>query len=118
MRIGTPRKDDLSGLEHFKRQLDLDWDDVAEIVGVDRSTLHRWLSGEASPQPLAWSRLAEIGDVLQALHRTFAGPDLAREWLRSARPKGLGGRSTPLEIMKAGRIDRVLGLLQSLGRGA
>ena len=108
----------LHSLDRARTKLQLDWEDIAAIVGVNRSTLHRWRTQESVPRPMAWSRLAQLDDLLQLLPRVFAGPDLARAWLTDSRPESLGGRVTPLDVMKEGRIDRVLGLLQFLARGA
>ena len=109
---------ELRGLARAREKLQLDWDELAAIVGVNRTTLHRWRSGESTPRPIAWTRLTQLDELLEMLTRVFAGPDLARDWLKSARPSSLGGDVTPLEVMKNGRIDRVLGLLQFLARGA
>lgn len=108
----------LQSLDRARSRLELDWDELAAIVGVNRSTLHRWRTRESVPRPIAWSRLAQLDELLQLLPRAFAGPDLARSWLTAARPESLGGKVTPLDVMKSGRIDRILGLLQFLARGA
>lgn len=55
---------------------------------------------------------------MQLLQRVFAGPDLAREWLKTAKPEMFGGQRSPIEVMREGRIDRVLTLLHFLARGA
>lgn len=108
----------LRSLERARAKLQLDWDEIAAVVGVDRSTIHRWRTQESVPRRMAWSRLAQLEDLLQMLARVFAGPDVARTWIRDSRPDTLGGRVTPLDVMKSGRIDKVLGLLQFLARGA
>ncbi len=95
----------------------LEWGDLAAVIGVDQSTLYRWRHGESVPRPLAVSRLAQLDELVQMLQRLFAGPDLARTWLKTATPEMLGG-DTPLDTMRAGRIDRVLTLLHFLARGA
>lgn len=107
----------LGSLNTLRDRLQLEWGEIAEIVGVDPSTLHRWRKGESRPRPMAWTRLAQVDELLQIIPRIFAGPDLARQWIRTSTPQSLGG-ATPIEIMKSGRIDRVLALLQFLGRGA
>ena len=108
----------LESLDRAKAKLQLDWDDIAAIVGVDRSTVHRWRTKESVPRPMAWSKMAQLDDLLLILPRVFAGPDVARAWLADSHPETLGGHATPLDVMKSGRIDRVLGLLQFLARGA
>lgn len=107
---------DLDALDGVRARMHLGWEDLAAIIGVDQSTLYRWRQRESFPRPIYQSRLQQIGELMDLLPRLFAGPDLAREWLHSARPAGLGGDRTPLELMKAGRIDRVLLLLHSLVR--
>jgi len=108
---------DLGKLERMRARLRLDWADLASIIGVDQSTLYRWRQGETSPRPLAWTRLAQLDEMMQLLQRLFAGSDRAREWLHASTPEMLGGQ-TPLVVMRAGRIDRVLTLLHFLARGA
>jgi len=107
---------DLDALDATREKLRLDWEDLAATLGVDQSTLYRWRQRESSPRPVYRSRLQQVGELVELLPRVFAGPDLAREWLRAARPESLGG-ATPLELMRGGRIDRVLMLLHLLARG-
>ena len=107
---------DLDALDATREKLRLDWEDLAATLGVDQSTLYRWRQRESSPRPVYRSRLQQVGELVELLPRVFAGPDLAREWLRTAHPESLGG-ATPLELMRGGRIDRVLMLLHLLARG-
>lgn len=109
---------DLRVLDQAYTRLKLSWADIAAVMGVDESTVHRWRSGTSAPRPMARSRLAQLQETLDFLKRLFAGPDLARAWLTGKRPKSLGGTDTPLDVMRAGRIDRVLTLLHFLARGA
>lgn len=109
---------DLQAVDRFHKLLGLEYTDIAATIGVDQSTLYRWRQGEATPRPMAVSRLVQLGEMLQLLRRVFAGSDRAREWLREARPEMLGGTKTPLDVMREGRVDRVLTLLHFLARGA
>lgn len=109
---------DLRVLDQAHDRLQLSWADIGAIIGVDESTVHRWRSRTSTPRPIARTRVAQLHETLDLLRRVFAGPDLAREWLTEKKPKGLGGTDTPLDVMRAGRIDRVLMLLHSLARGA
>jgi DNA-binding XRE family transcriptional regulator len=109
----TPAVDadiDVQALERVRAKLRLEWTDLAATIGVDQSTLYRWRNGEATPRPIAASRLVQIGELMQMLRRLFAGPDLTRAWLKTAKPEMLE-KQTPLAVMRAGRIDRVLTLL-------
>jgi len=98
-------------------QLKLGLQDLADMIGVDQSTLYRWRQGASSPRGMARSRLAQVVELLELLRRLFAGPDVARTWLHEATPKSLGGRDTPLDVLREGRIDRVLAVLNSLAAG-
>lgn len=117
MALVTDTYIDLDALDGVRSKLHLSWEDLAAIIGVDQSTLYRWRQRESSPRPIYQSRLQQVGELIDLLPRLFAGPDVAREWLHASRPTSLGGDKTPLELMKAGRIDRVLFLLYSLARG-
>lgn len=107
---------DLEALDAARETLRLDWEDLAATLGVDQSTLYRWRQRASSPRRIYRSRLQQVSELVELLPRVFAGPDLAREWLRAARPESLDG-ATPLELMRGGRIDRVLLLLDLLARG-
>lgn len=117
MGTATTADVDLSILNQAVTKLKLHWRELADICGVNESTLSRWRSGESEPRALARTRLAQLGELLDLLQRAFNGPDLAREWLRDSKPESLGGKESPLAIMREGRIDRVLALLQFLLRG-
>lgn len=108
---------DVAHLDETRAQLQLGWEDLAAILGVDQATLWRWRHGEAKPRPLALSRMQQFAELTELLRRLFAGPDVAREWLKGATPESLGGTETPLDVLRAGRIDRVLTLLHILARG-
>lgn len=105
-------------IDEIKRQLKLTEEELAAVVGVNPSTLWRWRERGVIPRGIVLSRLAQLEELRTLLRQVFDGPDLAREWLRTAHPENLGGRSTPLEVMLEGRIDRVLTVLQFIARGS
>jgi transcriptional regulator with XRE-family HTH domain len=108
----------MDAIERLRERLHIGREDFARIIGVNPSTEWRWRQGLAAPRGLAQSRLVQFAELGALLRRLFAGPDLAREWLASARPAFLGGRETPLDVMRGGRIDRVLATLHYLAGGA
>jgi uncharacterized protein (DUF2384 family) len=109
---------DLNTLEEIKQQLKLTESEFAAVVGVNPSTLWRWREQRVTPRGIARSRLAQLEELRNLMRQVFDGPDVARQWLRSARPEMLGGQVTPLDVMLSGRIDRVLTVLLFLARGA
>jgi len=106
----------LHTLEDAHGQLGFTYAELANVLGVDESTIHRWRNHDSSPRPLARARLVQLRETMDLLRRVFAGRKLAREWIRDKRPEGLEG-DTPFEVMRNGRIDRVLMLLHYLARG-
>lgn len=62
--------------------------------------------------------MGQFQEMMDLLRRLFDGVDGARTWLKSSHPESLGGDATPLMVLRAGRIDRVLTLLHFLARGA
>jgi hypothetical protein len=117
MATATDHEIDLGTLERTGRKVGLELQDIARIIGVDQSTLYRWRTGASVPRPIVRTRLVQFGELFALLRRLFAGPDVARRWLHEARPVSLGGAHTPLDVMRQGRIDRVLLLLHALGAG-
>jgi uncharacterized protein (DUF2384 family) len=109
---------DLNTLEEIKQQLKLTESEIAAVVGVNPSTLWRWREQQVTPRGIARSRLVQFEELRNLMRQVFQGPDVARQWLRFAKPEMLGGRVTPLDVMLGGRIDRVLTVLQFLARGA
>lgn len=118
MALATQHAIDLDAIERLRERLHIGREDFARVIGVNPSTEWRWRQGLAAPRGLAQSRLVQFAELGELLRRVFAGPDLAREWLATARPASLGGRDTPLDVMLGGRIDRVLASLDYLARGA
>ena len=118
MTTATPRKSGLVSVERTAEQLHLGLQDLADIVGVDQSTLYRWRRGLSTPRAMVAVRLIQVAELFDLLKRLFAGPDPARTWLHEATPVSVGGKATPMDIMRTGRIDRVLLVLHSLAAGA
>ena len=117
MAIATDSGIDLGALERTGRQLGLGLQDIARIIGVDQSTLYRWRRGMSVPRAVLQTRIIQFAEMFELLRRLFAGPDLARRWIHEAKPESLGGDVTPLDVMRNGRIDRVLLLLHTLSVG-
>ena len=117
MATATTADVDLGVLDEAASKLKLGWSELADICGVNESTLFRWRERDNTPRALARTRLTQLTELLQLLQRAFNGPDQARVWLRDSTPDSLGGKKTPLEIMRGGRIDRILALLELLLRG-
>ncbi|WP_353268091.1 antitoxin Xre/MbcA/ParS toxin-binding domain-containing protein [Gemmatimonas sp.] len=117
MTTATDHELNLEALSKRGEKLGLELQELAGILGVDQSTFYRWRHGQAAPRALAMSRIEQTQELFELLRRLFAGPDLARTWLRTAKPASLGGAATPIDVMLQGRIDRVLAVLHTLASG-
>jgi transcriptional regulator with XRE-family HTH domain len=102
-------------IEDAHEQLGLTYRDIADALQAQESTLHRWRRGEVIPTAVFLGRLDSLGDLLSELNRTFADAERAREWL--AHPVPALQQRTPREVISAGQMDRITGLLYALNAG-
>src|SRR5437870_4637716 len=100
------------GLEH---DLGLSPETIARALDVNRRTVERWRANQNVPQGATRERLAELLELRNSLLRLFGDPVAAQEWIQSA-SLYLGG-FTPLEALRAGRLDRVRSDLDGLAAG-
>jgi transcriptional regulator with XRE-family HTH domain len=102
-------------LELLQADLDLTARDLAGALDVDRRTLDRWANGKSHPQTEARVRLAALLGLRERLLASFGDPELAREWIHA--PSLYLGALTPLEVLRAGRLDRVEANLEAFDAG-
>jgi len=77
---------------------------VADLLGVSRSRVTRWLQG-AGIDPLNAERIDLLELVWSSLLRLYE-PDAARAWLLGANPH-LGDRR-PVDLVKAGKAEELM----------
>ena len=77
---------------------------VADLLGVSRSRVTRWLKGEGI-DPLNAERVDLLELVWGSLLRLYE-PAAAREWLLGVNP-GLGDRR-PIDLIRAGRTEELM----------
>lgn len=106
---------ELRAVEQAHDLLGLTYAEVARAIRADESTIHRWRSGDSVPSPVFLDRLDALGELLGELRRTVKDQVTARYWLDRKVPV-LQGR-TPREVLLAGRIERLTGLLTSFNAG-
>ncbi len=95
--------------------LELSTIDLARSLDTDLRTLTRWRSGQHYPQHDARGRLAALVALRDHLRDTFVSGDAIQEWLHDS-SRYLGGL-TPLDALRAGRIDRAEAALEALDSG-
>ncbi|MBA2450668.1 MAG: helix-turn-helix transcriptional regulator [Chloroflexi bacterium] len=102
-------------LQLLKSDLGLTARDLAGALAVDRRTLDRWTTGRTHPQHEARARLAALLGLRERLLASLGGLEFAREWLKT--PSLYLGHLTPLEVLRAGRPDRVEANLEAFDAG-
>jgi DNA-binding transcriptional regulator YiaG len=102
-------------LDLLQADLGLSAQDLATILGISLRTLGRWRSGMyILPQGETRKRLEDLLALRQRVHETVR-EDATREWLNTRR--SYLGNLTPVEVIRAGRADRVLELLNVIDHG-
>src|SRR5215210_8725788 len=92
-------------VERLEAGIGLGRGELAGILGASTRTVERWRNGQTYPQHEARERLAGLIALERHLGETFDDKEAAGSWLRAGNPY-LGGL-TPLEVLRAGRPDRV-----------
>ena len=99
----------------LQTDLGLDERGLALALGVDKRTLSRWISGDNYPQTQARKRLQQLVELHYALVLMWSDMDAARSWLH--RPSRFLGHTEPIELVRAGRYDRVEAALEAINSG-
>lgn len=106
---------ELAAVERLHRDFGFSYAQLAQALNTNETTLHRWRSGSGGePTPVYLKRLAAFEAFLEELDDLFDA-DTAREWLHGPLP-ALKGQS-PREMILAGHVDRVTGLLYAINAG-
>lgn len=98
-------------IDHLKTNGGLKHADVANIFGVSRPTVSRWVSGSASPSIQNQTVIADLRYVVDLL-RDMYEPDEIRLWLH-ARNELLEGRSAN-ELIMNGETSKVIEAIESM----
>jgi uncharacterized protein (DUF2384 family) len=102
-------------VERLEEDLGLSVGELSAALGASARSIERWRDGGTHPQRGARGRLAALVALDRRLLGTFDGPEAARAWLRAPSPY-LGGL-TPVEVLRAGRPDRVEAAIEALESG-
>lgn len=97
------------------RALSVSDDARVQALSTDLRTLARWCAGETYPRHGSRQRLAALAALHTHLLDTFETSEAARAWLHAG-SRYLGGL-TPLDALRAGRLDRMEAALAALDSG-
>jgi transcriptional regulator with XRE-family HTH domain len=89
--------------------------DIAALTNVSKTTVHRWLSGKAAPQPRNELIISDLNYVVQKL-RDYYKPENIRLWLHSRHPQLDGERA--IDLIHQNRTDEVLTIIARLDADA
>ena len=92
----------------------IDTSDVARVSGAHARSVGRWHAGRSEPRRESEERLLELKAVVDLLRRVMRD-DAARLWLRAPNPDL--GYEKPLDLVAAGKYQRVVDLLLALAEG-
>lgn len=96
----------LDTIERAHERLGLTYRELAQVLGADESSLHRWRRGESQPSPVFARQIRVLGRCLDQLSRAFDSWETARSWLTSC-PERLDGER-PVDLLRDGQADRVI----------
>lgn len=102
-------------VEQLETDLYLTSDDLARVLNANVRTVERWRAGQTYPQLEARHRLAALVGLRNHLQEIFATPEAVREWLQT--PSRYLGWLSPLDALRAGRVDWVRAALEALDSG-
>jgi hypothetical protein len=96
----------------LERDLGLSLKDLQAVLDTTPRNIERWINEQAHPQTKARQQLVGFHDHLETVFADWEG---ARAWL-TAPSRYLGGL-TPLDAIRAGRLDRARAGLMALDGG-
>ena len=85
--------------------------EVANLLGQRPETVSRWNQGRAYPHASTEKTLLELEYIIDQL-ADFYEPDEARQWIFA--PQRLLAGVSPAELIRNGRIDEVMRLVNQL----
>jgi|HubBroStandDraft_6_1064221.scaffolds.fasta_scaffold986553_2 hypothetical protein len=106
---------ELGALEALHEQFGFTYGELAQALNTSESTVHRWRAQQTEPTPVYMARLEALGAFLRELMSLFKDRNDASRWIREKMPV-LKGRS-PQELILAGHVDRVTGVLYAINAG-
>lgn len=99
---------------HIGRDSGLSAEELAEALAVPAAVVGQGPENEAWPPDGAVGRLAELEALRRHLHRTFV-PEAIPLWLRT--PNRYLGGIDPVELLRAGQVERVEAALEAIDSG-
>lgn len=103
-------------IEAAREAFGLTYTELASALGVDRRTVLRYRRRASVPSPAVRARMNEAREIRFLLGEVFGDREARWEWLHSSVPLLRGRR--PIDLIRQGKLDEVLGVLAGLYSGA
>ena len=87
---------------------------IANLLGVDEASLHRWLSEKGEVDPSMQGRITDLHTVLNRALQVFT-PDTTMQWLVGSEPF-LGG-ARPIDVLATRGAARLIEALDGIDAG-
>lgn len=110
------RKTARETVENARETFGLPYTELADALDVDRRTLLRYRKESHAPSPRVREQLAKVREIRYLLQEVFESEEAAKEWLYS--PVPMIRDRTPIDLIRSGRLDRVIEILAGLHSGA
>jgi len=88
---------------------------IAELLGVDRSSVTRWIKGQDLPDSENEEKIIAIRYVLSRLTRIFQ-EEVAMSWLKGI--NAFLGNQRPIDLLRNGRVSEVIAAIEQTETGA
>jgi putative toxin-antitoxin system antitoxin component (TIGR02293 family) len=97
-------------------EVGLTYDQIGDILSVSERTLRRWRRMDNAPRLKQKEAIENLRELQHLLREVFPDEEAREAWLRS--PSGLLRGRSPISLLRAGRVSRVVGALATLESGA
>jgi Antitoxin Xre/MbcA/ParS C-terminal toxin-binding domain len=113
--LAMPKSQAVRRLGEVMEDTSIDASGVARILKKDPKTVQRWLRQESVPRWDVREVVLSLNVVLERLPLVI-DPSEAEEWLFT--PVPALGNSRPVDLIRSGRSEDVLNLIDAVGEGA
>jgi hypothetical protein len=109
---------ELNAVDEAQEIIGLQLKQIAQILGADESTLHRWRSGTVpgGPSKVYLVKLETLHELITELRDAFRTPEAIRRWVWESRPPIFNGER-PIDLLLAGKMERVTAVLWGVNNG-
>ena len=102
-------------IERLQQAGGLKGTDIANMAGVSKSTVSRWVSGRKSPHPDTQLKMSDLSYVVMRLSEFYTREEV-RAWLYARHPQLEGERA--IDLIFGDRTEEIIAILDRLDTDA